>query len=110
MKQKTHYLINIIWSEEDQLYIAEIPELEGCMSHGKTPEQALKNAQDAITSWIYAAKKLKHPIPAPLTKRKVSGKFNVRIPKQLHQSLIIKAVQEGVSLNHLVTSTLAHAL
>lgn len=110
MKEKLPYLINILWSEEDACYIAEVPELEGCMTSGKTSEEALKNAHDAIASWIQAAKKLRHPIPPPVAKRRVSGKFNIRIPKQLHKSLILKAAQEGVSLNHLVTTVLSHAM
>ena len=87
MKKISPYLINIVWSCEDRCYIAEIPELEGCMTHGKTPVEAARRAQEAIASWIQAAKRLRHPIPEPTTKRPVSGKFNVRLPKHLHKSL-----------------------
>jgi antitoxin HicB len=110
MKQKHAYIVNILWSEEDQVYIAEVPELEGCMTHGKTIAAAAKNADDAISSWIKAAKRLKHPIPPPVLKKKPSGKFNVRVPKKLHQSLVIKAVQEGVSLNQMVVTLLAQGV
>ncbi len=110
MKKEFHYLINLVWSQEDQFYLAEVPELEGCLTHGKTAEEALKNAQDAIASWIRTAKRLKHPIPEPVTERKVSGKFNVRLPKQLHQSLVVKATQEGVSLNHFIATVLSQAV
>lgn len=109
MKKKSRYLINILWSEEDQCYIAEVPELEGCMTHGKTPAGAARGAEEAIASWIQAARRLGHPIPEPVAKRKASGKFNVRIPKQLHKSLAIRAAQENVSLNQLITSFLARA-
>lgn len=107
---KSPYLINIFWSEEDQLYLAEVPELEGCLTHGKTPTEAARHAEEAIASWIQTAKKLDHPIPLPVTKRKVSGKFNVRLPKQVHKDLIIKAAREGVSLNHMVSTLLSHSL
>lgn len=109
MKREFHYLINILWSEEDRCFIAEVPEMEGCITHGKTPAEAARNAQDAIASWIRTAQRLKHPIPAPVTKRKPSGKFNVRLPKQLHKSLVIKAAQEGVSLNQLISTVLSRA-
>lgn len=109
MRRERHYLINILWSDEDQCYLAEVPELEGCLTNGKTAEEAAKQARDAIESWIQAANRLKHPIPEPVAKRKVSGKFNVRIPKQLHNSLVLKAAQEGVSLNQLVTMVLSRA-
>ncbi len=110
MKEKYPYLINIFWSEEDQLYMVEVPELEGCITFGKTPEEAAHQAKDAIASWIQAAKKLKHAIPEPIATKKVSGKFNVRLPKSLHKSLTMKAAREGVSLNYLITTVLAQAV
>ena len=110
MNKKSPYLINILWSDEDQCYIAEVPELEGCITHGLTPTAAAKHAEDAIESWIRAAKKLNHPIPEPVTKHRVSGKFNVRLPKELHKALIIKSAQEGTSLNHLISSLLSHSV
>lgn len=110
MREKYRYMINISWSEEDRCYLAEVPELEGCLTHGKSEEDALKNAHDAITSWIQAARKMKHPVPEPLVLRRVSGKFNVRLPKQLHKSLVLKAAHEKVSLNHLVTNLLSQAV
>ena len=110
MKKEYPYLINIFWSEEDQCYIAEVPELEGCMTHGKSTLEAAKNAEEAIASWVAAAKKLKHPIPEPVLKHKVSGKFNVRLPKEINKSLIVKAAQQGVSLNQMVTTLLSKSL
>lgn len=110
MKKNYPYLINILWSEEDLCYIAEVPELEGCITHGKTTMGAANNAQDAIESWIRAARKLKHPIPKPVTMRRVSGKFNVRLPRELHKALVIKSAQEKTSLNHLVSSLLSHSV
>jgi antitoxin HicB len=46
-------------------YLATVPDLPGCMSDGETPEEALKNVQDAIASWIEAAKEWKLDIPEP---------------------------------------------
>lgn len=108
-KKKISYLITIVWSEEDQCYIAEAPELEGCVTHGSSIDEAARQAQDAIESWIRVAKKLNHPIPEPVATRRVSGKFNVRLPRNLHKELVIKAAQEKVSLNYLITSYLSHA-
>lgn len=110
MKKNRAYLINLLWSEEDKCYIAEVPELEGCLTHGKTAIEATRHVQDAIESWILTAKKLKHPIPEPTLKHPVSGKFNVRLPKNLHKSLIVKAAQEKTSLNQMVLALLAKAL
>lgn len=59
------YEIIIYWSNEDNAFIAEVPELPGCMAHGKTPEQALKNAKEAIQLWIDTAKEFGDTIPEP---------------------------------------------
>lgn len=63
------YEIIIYWSNEDNAFIAEIPELPGCIAHGETPEKALKNAKEAIQLWIDTAKEFGDPIPAPKGER-----------------------------------------
>lgn len=59
------YEIIIYWSEEDQLFIAEVPELPGCMADGKTHREALDNVQVVIDEWIETAKSLGREIPKP---------------------------------------------
>jgi len=59
------YEIIIYWSEEDQAFIFEIPELPGCMAHGDTHESALANIRSAVELWIQTAKEFNDPIPAP---------------------------------------------
>lgn len=59
------YKIIIYWSEEDQLFIAEVPELAGCMADGKTYQEALANAEIIIEEWIETAKELGRKIPEP---------------------------------------------
>ena len=46
-------------------FVAFVPDLPGCMSDGETPEEALANVKDAITTWIEAAQDVGHPVPAP---------------------------------------------
>jgi Uncharacterized conserved protein len=60
-----HYSINIYWSDRDQAYLANVPELPGCHTHGNTYEEALKNALEVIELWIDAAKKDGIPVPPP---------------------------------------------
>lgn len=55
-------------AEDGGGFIATVPDLPGCMSDGETPQEALANVQDAIASWIEAAKELGHTVPQP-TKR-----------------------------------------
>ena len=59
------YEINLYWSNEDKGFVAEVPELPGCMAHGKTPEKALKNVNQAIELWIDTAKEFGDRIPEP---------------------------------------------
>jgi len=63
------YEIIIYWSKEDEAFIAEVPELSGCMAHGESPEDALKNAKEAIQLWIDTAKDFGDPIPEPKGER-----------------------------------------
>jgi predicted RNase H-like HicB family nuclease len=59
----TRCKIIIYWSEEDQAFLAEVPELPGCMSDGQTYQEALQNVEVVISEWIEIAKELGHPIP-----------------------------------------------
>ena len=59
------YEIIIYWSKEDELYIAEVPELSGCAADGKTYKQALSNAEVVIKEWIETAQSLSRSIPEP---------------------------------------------
>ena len=59
------YEVIVYWSEEDEAYIAEVPELAACMADGTTYENALKNVQVIISEWIETAQALGREIPAP---------------------------------------------
>ncbi len=57
------YEILIYWSNEDQVFVAEAPELPGCSAHGETEELALENVKEAIRLWIDTAREFGDPIP-----------------------------------------------
>ncbi len=59
------YEIIIFWSEADDAFVAEVPELAGCMADGKTRQEALSNAERIINEWIETARELGRPIPQP---------------------------------------------
>jgi predicted RNase H-like HicB family nuclease len=63
------YEIIIYWSNEDQLFVAEVPELPGCMAHGNAPEAALVHANEAIQLWIDTAREFGDPVPEPKGER-----------------------------------------
>jgi predicted RNase H-like HicB family nuclease len=61
----TKYEMIIYWSEEDQAYIAEVPELAGCMADGGSYQEAVNNAEQVIAEWIETAVELGRYIPEP---------------------------------------------
>jgi predicted RNase H-like HicB family nuclease len=62
---KIRYELIIYWSEEDQAFIVEVPELVGCMADGETYQEAVQNAELVIQEWIETAKQLERIIPEP---------------------------------------------
>ena len=67
------YTVLIFYSEEDEGYMAVVPELPGCSAFGETEEEALKKIKTAIELWIEAAKKEGREIPKPMGKELLKG-------------------------------------
>jgi predicted RNase H-like HicB family nuclease len=63
------YEIVIYWSEDDQAFIAEVPELPGCAAHGASQDEALGNCKQAMAHWVDTAKQAGHTIPTPSGRR-----------------------------------------
>ena len=64
MKPNSYEMI-LWWSKEDDAYVVDVPELPGCLAHGATRQQAIKNAEDAIKFWIKTARDDGLEIPQP---------------------------------------------
>lgn len=107
--RKYKYLINIFWDDHDSIYVAQVPELSGCATHGNSIKEAASHAEDAIASWLEGAKKIGKAIPEPVTTKEFSGKFNLRIRPQLHKKISIAARAQGKSLNGWIEEILASA-
>ena len=67
------YGIVIYWSDEDEAFVAEAPELPGCAAHGETQEAALSSIQEAMGLWIDTAKEFGDPVPEPKGRRLMFG-------------------------------------
>jgi len=93
--------------EGGKFFFIKVSELDGCMSDGKTTEEAMDNIKEAMKSWIEAALEFGDKIPEPVNVDDYSGKFVVRIPKTLHHRLVHEATLEGVSLNQYVAYKLS---
>lgn len=106
-KKKVEYYMsldyNVIVQERNDssghYYFGRVLELDGCMSDGETPEELHKNIKEAMGCYIETLMILGKPIPVPVDNSSYSGRFNLRIPRSLHQRLAIEAKKEGVSLN-----------
>lgn len=61
-----HYSLVIQWDPRDNIYVVTVPELPGTRTHGRTYEEAIKNAHEAISLWIEDAQKAGEPIPPPM--------------------------------------------
>ncbi len=66
MLRVKHYSINIQWSNRDQAYIANVPEIAGCKTHGDTYEEAFNNILEVMELWIEAAEEAGESIPQPM--------------------------------------------
>jgi predicted RNase H-like HicB family nuclease len=62
---ESKYEIIIFWSHEDGAFVAEVPELPGCMADGETYQEALANAELVIREWVETATELGRPVPQP---------------------------------------------
>ncbi len=104
------YPLSIFRSDEDNGFIAEVPDLPGCSAWGETEADAAREAQDAIAAWLAAAAAANRPVPAASTAEPLSaysGKFLVRVPRSLHARLAREAKAQGVSLNQWAANKLA---
>lgn len=95
-------LVQHINDESGQYYYAKVLELDGCHSHGDTPEEAYRNVQEAMEGYLEVKLEYGNPIPEPVSENDYSGKFVVRVPKSLHQRLSVEAAKEDISLNQYV--------
>lgn len=104
------YMIVLRRDQRDDIVVARVEELPGCSAHGTSEQEALSNLHDNMADWIADCLEAGDPIPEPTEEVELpSGKWLQRVPRSLHLKLIRLAEREGVSLNQLVTSTLAEA-
>ncbi len=91
-------------------FLISYPDFAECISDGETVEEALGNGQSALSETIAALLAKSLPVPKPHSGGVASGKFVARVPKSVHAQLALRARAEGVSLNALVLSFIAHGL
>ena len=102
------YAYRIIWSEEDREYVGLCVEFPSLSWLAANPEDALRGIRKAVAEAVADMKKSREVPPTPLSGRTYSGKFIVRVPPAVHKELTIKAAEEKISLNRLVSAKLSH--
>ena len=103
------FTVRPLTEEEGGGFLIEYRDIPGCISDGKTVEEAIRNGRDALKSTLLTLnKELRGRIPQP--GEGASGQWRQRVPRSLHARLIERADDDGVSLNTLVTSMIAAGL
>ena len=100
------YSYRVIWSDKDDEYLGLCAEFPSLSWLAGTPEAALKGIRRVVAEGIKIMGADSDSIPEPLSNKKYSGKFSVRIPPEVHRNLSIQAAEEGVSLNRLISARL----
>jgi predicted HicB family RNase H-like nuclease len=101
------YTYRVIWSEDDREYVGLCTEFPSLSWLGKTPEAALKGIREVVEGVIKDMRRAGEEIPQPISSRRFSGKFMVRVPPEVHRNLAIQAAEAGVSLNRIAGSKLS---
>ncbi len=102
-----HYTYRIIWSAEDEEFVGLCAEFPSLSYLDQNRYQALDGITNLVQDVITDLLANNEQIPQPITQRNYSGKFQVRIPPELHRKLAIEAAEENVSLNRYVSNKLA---
>ena len=99
MKTSDQYLKIVEWSEEDQCYVGTCPGLMLGGVHGDNEAKVYKELCQAVEEWVEIYQEDGEPLPAATAGREYSGKFVVRVGKDLHKALAVDALRYGESLN-----------
>ena len=104
---KDHYTYRVTWSSEDGEFVglcAEFPLLSWLSG---SQEEAFSGIRELVSECVSDMQSNNERVPEPMADRVYSGKFMVRVPPETHRALAVKAAEEGVSLNRLVSARLA---
>lgn len=107
MAHNDHYTYRIIWSEEDQEYVGLCAEFPGLSWLEPEQEAAFAGIRSLVAEVLEDMRARGETPPEPIALTRYSGRFMVRVPPEVHRSLVLEAAESGVSLNRLVNARLA---
>ncbi|KAA3638613.1 MAG: toxin-antitoxin system HicB family antitoxin [Proteobacteria bacterium] len=108
VNESDKYTYRVMWSDEDEEFIGLCAEFPSLSWLAPTAEKALKGIRLVVKECVADMNKNQEEVPRPLSARKYSGKFMVRVTSEVHRHLAIEAAESGVSLNRVVSAKLAH--
>ena len=107
MKNYDHYTYKVTWSSEDQEYVGLCAEFPSLSYLDESRAAAFEGIETLVKDVVADMEANGEKIPEPIAEKPYSGKFQVRIPPELHRRLAIQAAEENVSLNRYVSLKLA---
>lgn len=110
MKTRDKYIKIVEWSEDDKCYVGSVPGFIGPCCHGDNEQEVYKQLCKILDEWIEIHRTDDLPLPDETASRDYSGKFVLRVNKELHKLLTIKALQSNLSLNQLCESLLKNSV
>ena len=102
-----HYAYRVIWSAEDEEYVGLCSEFPSLSWLEPTPDEAFSGIRRVVAEVLEDMLEDGETPPEPIADRTYSGNFMVRVPPETHRALALRAAEEGVSLNRLVSARLA---
>lgn len=102
-----HYIYRIIWSAEDEEFVGLCTEFPSLSYLADNHSQALEGITNLVKEVVVDLLANGEEIPEPISQRNYSGKFQVRIPPELHRKIALEAAEENISLNRYVSNKLA---
>ena len=102
------YTYRVTWSEEDEEFVGLCAEFPGLSWLDASSQAAFNGICAVVKDCVADMSRNNESIPLPLSARKFSGRFQVRVPASVHRLLVIEAAEQGVSLNRIASAKLAH--
>ncbi len=105
---KDHYTYRVTWSAEDDEYVGLCAEFPSLSWLAPSQDEAFSGIRQLVSDALSDMQADDETVPEPLADRKYSGKIIVRLTPETHRALAIRAAEEGVSMNRLITARLAN--
>ncbi len=106
-KVLNEYTYRVTWSDEDSQCVGLCAEFPSLSWLDATPERALRGIRRVVAQVIKDMRSNGESVPEPISRRRYSGKFMVRVPPEIHRKLALEAAEEDISLNRLISAKLS---